>query len=69
MHAGKGVEKRESSYTVATMEKGVRLFKKLEIALPYDSAIPLLGTHPKKTRIEKDTCTPMFIFCGTISNM
>ena len=24
-------------------------------------AIPLLGIHTKKTRIERDTCTPMFI--------
>ena len=35
--------------------------KKLEIELPYDPAIPLLGIHTKETRIEKDTCTPMFI--------
>ena len=35
--------------------------KKLEIELPYDPAIPLLGIHTKETRIEGDTCTPMFI--------
>ena len=29
--------------------------------LPYDLAIPLLGIHTKETRIERDTCTPMFI--------
>ena len=34
--------------------------KKLEIELPYDLAIPLLGIHTKQTRIERDTCTPMF---------
>ena len=38
-----------------------RFFKKLEIELPYDPAIPLLGIHTKETRIERDTCTPMFI--------
>ena len=38
-----------------------RFFKKLEIELPYDPAIPLLGTHTEGTRIERDTCTPMFI--------
>ena len=38
-----------------------RFFKKLEIELPYDSVIPLLGIHTKQTRIERDTCTPMFI--------
>ena len=31
------------------------------IELPYDPAIPLLGIYPKKTIIQKDTCTPMFI--------
>jgi len=38
-----------------------RFLKKLEIRLPYDPAIPLLGINTKETRIEKDTCTPMFI--------
>ena len=36
-----------------------RFLKKLEIELPYDPAIPLLGIHTKETRSE--TCTPMFI--------
>ena len=26
----------------------------------YDPEIPLLGIYPEKTKIEKDTCTPMF---------
>ena len=34
---------------------------KNEIELPYDPAIPLLGIHTEETRIERDTCTPMFI--------
>ena len=38
-----------------------RFFKKLEIEPPYDPAIPLLGMHTEETRIERDTCTPMFI--------
>ena len=38
-----------------------RFLKKLQIELPYDPAIPLLGIHTKETRIERDTCTPMFI--------
>ena len=38
-----------------------RVLKKLEIELPYDPANPLLGIHPEETRIERDTCTPMFI--------
>ena len=36
-----------------------RLLKKLEIELPYDPAIPLLGIHTKETRIERDMCTPV----------
>ena len=38
-----------------------RFLKKLKIELPYDPAIPLLGIHTEETRIERDTCTPMFI--------
>ena len=38
-----------------------RFLKKLEIELPYDPAIPLLGMHTKEIRIKRDTCTPMFI--------
>ena len=38
-----------------------RFLKKLEIELPYDLAIPLLGIHTKETRNERDMCTPMFI--------
>ena len=37
-----------------------RFLKKLEIELPYDPLIPLLGTHTGETRTERDTCTPMF---------
>ena len=28
---------------------------------PYDPAIPLLGMYPDETKIEKDTCIPLFI--------
>ena len=38
-----------------------RFLKILEIELPYDPAIPLLGIHAEDTRTERDTCTPMFI--------
>ena len=38
-----------------------RFLKKLEIELPYNPTIPLLGIHTKQTRTERDTCTPMFI--------
>ena len=35
--------------------------KKLNIELPYDPAIPLLGIYLHKSFTEKDTCSPMFI--------
>ena len=37
-----------------------RFLKILEIELPYDLAIPLLGIHTKEARIERDTCAPVF---------
>jgi len=38
-----------------------RFLKKLGIKPPYDPAIPLLGVYPEETKIEKDTCIPLFI--------
>ena len=38
-----------------------RFLKTLEIELSYDPAILLLDIHTEETRIERDTCTPMFI--------
>ena len=35
--------------------------KKLGIKPPYDPAIPLLGINPEETKIERDTCIPLFI--------
>ena len=62
------MKKREPSYTVggnANLYSHYgelwRFLKKLEIELPYDPAIPLLGIHTEETRIERDTCTSMFI--------
>ena len=47
---------------VQTLQRTVwRFIKKLEIELPYDREIPLLGICTEETRIERDTCTPMFI--------
>ena len=37
-----------------------RYLIKLNIELPYDPEIPLLGIYSNKTFIEKDTCTHMF---------
>ena len=38
-----------------------RFLKKLQIELPYDPAIPLLGIYPEKTITQKESCTTMFI--------
>ena len=64
------MEKREPSYTVGGNANYVctvlwrtvwRFLKNLEIELPHDPAIPLLGIHTEETRSERDTYTPMFI--------
>ena len=36
-----------------------RFLKRLEKELPFEPAIPLLGTE--ETRIERDTCAPVFV--------
>ena len=36
------------------------VLKSLEIELPYDPAIRLLGIHPEEVKTEKDACTPVF---------
>ena len=38
-----------------------RFLKKLGIKLPYDPAVPPLGIYPEDTKIERDTCIPLFI--------
>jgi len=38
-----------------------RFLRKLNIELPFDPAISLLGIYPEKTTTRKDKCTPMFI--------
>ena len=38
-----------------------RSLKKLEIKVPYNPAITLLGIHTEETKTERDTCTPVFI--------
>ena len=37
-----------------------RFVKKLKIELSHDPAIPLLGIYPKKTIIQKESCTTIF---------
>jgi hypothetical protein len=49
--------------SATTLEKNLSLLKNLNIDLPYDPTIPLLGIYPKEcdTGYSKGTCTPMFI--------
>jgi hypothetical protein len=44
-------------------KKNWRLLKNLNVGLPYDLAIPLLGIYPKEcnTGYSRVTCTPVFI--------
>ena len=38
-----------------------RFLKKLGVKPPYDPTIPLLGIYPEETKIERNTCIPLFI--------
>ena len=68
-NAREGMEQMEPSCTVGGNINWYNLCgkqyggtsEKLNIELPYDPAIPLLGIDGDKTFIQKDTCTPMFI--------
>ena len=62
------MQKRDSSCTVGGNVNWCRhhreqygFLKKLKIGLPHDPEIPLLGIHWEKTRIHKDTGTPLCI--------
>ena len=64
------MEKREPSYLHCWWECKLvqplwrtvwRFLKKLKIELPINLAVPMLGIYTEETRIERATCTPMFI--------
>ena len=64
----RGCEKKEPSYTVGGNANQYSHYGKQcgdslknEIELPYDPAVSLLCIHTEETRIERDTCTPIFI--------
>jgi hypothetical protein len=54
---------RECKLAQPLWKKIWRLLKNLNIDLPYDPAIPLLGIYPNEcdTGYSRGTCTPMFI--------
>ena len=45
----------------ATMEDDMEIPSKTRIEPPYDPATALLGMYPEETKIENDTCIPLFI--------
>ena len=45
----------------AKLDEAQRFLKKVGIKPPYNPAIPLLDIYPEETKIQKDTCIPMFI--------
>ena len=51
----------ECKFVQPLCKKVWRFLKKLYIKAPYDPATPLLGIYPEETKIEKDTCIPLFI--------
>ena len=69
INAGEGVGKKGTLFhcwweckLIQPLWRTVWTFpKKVKIELPYDPAIQLLGIHPEKTIIQKETCTHMFI--------
>ena len=68
-NTGEGVKKKlafftgkwECKFAQPLWKTAWRYLRKLNIKLPYDSAIPLLGTYLDKTFTEKDTGTPVLI--------
>jgi hypothetical protein len=49
--------------STTTLENNMEALKKLNIDLPHDPAIPLLGIYPKEcdSGYSRGPCTPMFI--------
>ena len=45
---------------ITVMENSMQIPQKLNIELPQDPEMPLLGINLEKTIIQKDRCTPMF---------
>ena len=50
----------ECKLTQPLWKKVWEFLKKLGIKPPYNPAIPILGICPEETKIERDTCTPLF---------
>ena len=69
VNPGEGVEKKECFCTVCGNVNWYSHYgrwygdslKKLGTKPPYDPAIALLGIYPEETKIERDTCIPLFV--------
>ena len=68
INAGEDVKKRERFCTVGGNVNWYSHYGRwygdsltLGIKPPYDPAISLLGIYPEETKIERDTCIPLFI--------
>ena len=62
IHMCENLKVQYYSKLVQSQLKTVWMFlRKLQIQLPYDPAIPLMGIYPDKSIIWKYSCTPMFI--------
>ena len=69
INVGGNMEKRVPSFMVRgnvswyshCREQYEYSLKKLTIEVQYEPTSPLLGIYPQRTRIQKDTCTPVFI--------
>jgi len=54
--------KQQNSVKQLSFNKKIKRYNPLKKKQkPYDPAIPLLGIYPEETKIERDTCTPLFI--------
>lgn len=51
----------------ATLENNLVVLKKLNTELPYDPAVPLLGTDPKDLKIDVLTNTCIQVFMAILS--
>ena len=64
---GEGTSGGARSVLYIDLGVDIHIYLRCKHFMSYDPAIPLLGIHPDKTIIWKDTCIPMFIAACTIA--
>ena len=60
-HVPSGASRPRASHALLVIVQFLGTWLVLKPSGWYDPAIPLLGIHTEKSRIERHTCTPMFI--------